>query len=172
MVPPMASTKPADGEAEAGAGPPPVAALAAVELVEDALQLLGRDAGPLVAHLERRRRLASRRPTISIGAAARACTCAALSSRLTSTCSISTKSSESSGRSAGRSSRDAVPGEELAGAAQRGADDVAEVDRLAPGPDGAGLEPRHVEQVVDEAVEPLGLLLRRCASISSRVASS
>ena len=39
----------ADGEAEPGPGDLPVAVARAVELVEDALQVLGRDAGAFVA---------------------------------------------------------------------------------------------------------------------------
>ena len=53
---------------------------------------------------------------------------------------------------------DTVVGENLAGAPQRAADDLAEIVRGGVECERAGLEPRHVEEVGDEAVEPLGLL--------------
>ena len=53
---------------------------------------------------------------------------------------------------------DAVPRQDLAGALQRAADDLAEVVQRGVRHDGAGLELGHVEQVGDEAVEPLGFV--------------
>ena len=53
---------------------------------------------------------------------------------------------------------DLVLREDLAGAPQRAADDLAEVVQRGVGHDRAGFELGHVEQVGDEAVEPLGLV--------------
>ena len=46
----------------------------------------------------------------------------------------------------------------LAGAPQRAADDLVEIVERGVEHEGAGFEPRHVEQIGDEAVEPLGFL--------------
>ena len=46
-------------------------------------------------------------------------------------------------------------GQNLACAAQRGPDDLAEIVRCRIGHNGAGFELGHVEQVGDEAIEPL-----------------
>ena len=83
---------------------------------------------------------------------------AALSSRLNSTCSSSTASTDTIGRSAATSSIHGVLGQDLAGAPQRAADDLAHVVRCRIGDDGAGLELGHVQQVGDEPVQPLGLV--------------
>ena len=83
---------------------------------------------------------------------------AALSSRLNSTCSNSTASSASIGRSGRELHLDLVLRQDLAGAPQRAADDLADVVRRGVGDDRAGFEPGHVEQIGDEAVEPLGLV--------------
>ena len=83
---------------------------------------------------------------------------AALSSRLNSTCSNSTASSSSIGRSAASSSSTRVLRQDLAGAPQRAADDLAEIVQRGVRHDRAGLELGHVEQVGDEAVEPLGFV--------------
>ncbi len=56
---------------------------------------------------------------------------------------------------------DAVALQHLAGTLQRGADDLAEIDHRRFELERAGLEPGHVEQVGDEAIEPLGLVLHR-----------
>ena len=53
---------------------------------------------------------------------------------------------------------DAMLRQDLAGALQRAADDLAEVVQRGVGHDRAGFELGHVEQVGDEAVEPLGLV--------------
>ena len=53
---------------------------------------------------------------------------------------------------------DLVAREDAAGAAQRAADDLAEVVQRDIGRDRAGFELGHVEQVGDEAVEPLGFV--------------
>ena len=56
---------------------------------------------------------------------------------------------------------DAMPREDVAGALQGGADDLGNVHQVQPQLDRAGFEAGHVEQVADEAVEALGLLLKR-----------
>ena len=53
---------------------------------------------------------------------------------------------------------DAMAGKDLARAAQRAADDLAEIVRSRIRHDGAGFELGHVEQVGDEAIEPLGFV--------------
>ena len=53
---------------------------------------------------------------------------------------------------------DFVLGEDLGGALQRAADDLADVVRREVGRDGAGFQLGHVEKVGDEAVEPLGFV--------------
>ena len=50
---------------------------------------------------------------------------------------------------------DFVPGQDAAGAAQRAADDFAEIVQRDVRRDGAGFELGHVQQIGDEAVEPL-----------------
>ena len=51
---------------------------------------------------------------------------------------------------------DVVAGEHPAGALQGAADDLGEIVRGPVRGDGAGLEPGHVEQIGDEAIQPLG----------------
>ena len=58
--------------------------------------------------------------------------------------------------------------QERRGAAQRRRDEVADFDDLALGHDGAGVEPGHVQEVADEAVEPLGLAQRRAEKLVAR----
>ena len=96
---------------------------------------------------------------------------AALSSRLNSTCSNST-AIEPQQRQIGRDiDLDAVAGQHLAGALQRAP--TISPTSISSGfeLDRAGFQPGHVEQVADEAVQPLGLVLDG-ASSSSRAASS
>ena len=103
------------------------------------------------------------------GAVRRACTSIALSRRLTSTCSISTSSIGTSGRSA--RDADVTRGAEprLLGAAparprrppRAGCHSLCELE-------GAGLEPRHVEQVVDQPVQALGLVADRLQQVRAR----
>ena len=90
---------------------------------------------------------------------------AALSRRLNSACSNSTASSPAS---ADRRRAPATPcdGENLAGAPQRAADDLAEIVRRGIRHDGAGFQLGHVEQIGDEAVEPLGLVDDGCQQIA------
>ncbi len=83
---------------------------------------------------------------------------AALSSRLNRTCSNRTASRWSIGRSAASSSSTRWWARILLGAPQRAADDLAEIVQSGVRHDGAGFELGHVEQVGDEAVEPLGLV--------------
>ena len=141
----------ADGQSQAGPGPLAVA-LAPVELVENALQLGCRNARALVRTSSVT--ASSCRPTIAIVEPAGAYF-AALSSRLTNTCSNSTGSSTSIGKSAA-SRLDAVL-VEMRAPLQRGADRLADVDHLPVQLEGAQLQPCHVEQVADEAIEPLAL---------------
>ena len=47
--------------------------------------------------------------------------------------------------------------QDLGGALERAADDVGEIHEVGARRDGARFEPRHVEQIGDETVEPLGL---------------
>ena len=73
---------------------------------------------------------------------------------------------ERQGRQVGRDAVDDHPVlQQRAGATQSGRDQVADVDRLALGHDGAGIEPGHVQKVADEAVEPLGLAQRRAQKL-------
>ena len=48
--------------------------------------------------------------------------------------------------------------EDLAGTAQRAADDLAEIVPRGIRHDRAGFQPGHVEQIGDEAIEPLGFV--------------
>ena len=167
MVPPWASTKP-----RAMARPSPVPArrrspaCGAIELVEHAGRAPRRDARPLVAHddLDRARRRAAPRSRCAPPAGEYF---AALSRRLNSACSASTKSSDRVGRSGATRRRHAVL-QDRRGAAQRGRDEVADIDRLALGHDGAGIEPGHVQKIADEAVEALGLAQRRAQKLVAR----
>ena len=107
---------------------------------------------------------------------------AALSRRLNSTCSKSTASSCSIGRSAGKSTSTRCRARILLARSQRAADDLAEIVERGVGHDRAGFELRHVEQVGDEPVEPfrllddrreqIGLLARRRACRRSRFSVS
>ena len=155
----------ADREAEAGAGAHPVALLRAVELVEDLLDLVGRDALALV---DRSRAPA---PPAAVGrprmrtVVPSGAYFAALSSRLKSTCSKSTGSTSTIGRSSARSTSTWWP------ASTRPARCSA-LPTISPRScggavrrDGAGFEPGHVEQVGDEAVEPLGLVEDRAERV-------
>ena len=58
----------------------------------------------------------------------------------------------------GKLERDFVVRQNLAGAPQRAADDFAEIVRRGIRHDGAGFQLGHVEQIGDEAVEPLGFV--------------
>ena len=113
---------------------------------------------PSSMHLQARpgRRRATRVMVISEPAGAYF---AALSSRLNSTCSNSTVVQSSIGRSGCRSTCDPVRRQDLAGAPQRAADHVGQFDRAGARLQRAGLQPRHVQQVADETVQPLGLFL-------------
>ena len=55
----------------------------------------------------------------------------------------------------------ARPGKYLAARCKRTVDDIADIDPVALRIDRAGLDPRHVEQVGDEARQPVALLLDR-----------
>ena len=94
---------------------------------------------------------------------------AALSSRLNRTCSTSTKSSGSSGRSGAIDLRHDAVLQQRRGAAQRRRRRGRRHRPARAGLDGAGIEPGHVEQVADEAVEPLGLAQRRRQQLVARV---
>ena len=85
--------------------PAPRRAAAAIELVEDALLLAGGRPGPAVGDLDDDLPAALPSAPISIGVPGGVCL-AAFSSRLTNTCSSSTASIGTSGRSGGKSRRD------------------------------------------------------------------
>ena len=154
----MASTKPREI-----ASPSPVPArtwspfCGAIELVEDVLEVLGRDAVAFVQHLQADR-IADRASSGCGWWCRSGAYLAALSSRLNSTCSNSTASSSSIGRSAASSSSTWCRARILLARSQRAADDLAEIVQRGVGHDGAGFELGHVEQVGDEAVEPLGFV--------------
>ena len=92
----------------------------------------------------------------------------ALSSRLISTCSMSRGSSGTSGRSGGRPDVDAALAEALLDAGQRAADDLLEGLPVLAHADAAGLEPGHLEEIVHEAVQAVGLLLDRLGQLAPR----
>ena len=81
----------------------------------------------------------------------------ALSSRLNSTCSNSTGSTLTIGRSGGRSTSTRWYARIFRARRKRGADDVVDIVEREIRLDRAGFDPGHVEQIGDEAVEPLGL---------------
>ncbi len=64
---------------------------------------------------------------------------------------------------------DLVPGEDRRGAFERAADQLGEIDRPQPRRHGARFEPRHVEEIGDKAVEPLGLLADRAGQLLERL---
>ena len=146
-----------DREAKAGAGADMIALLRAIELVEHALELGGRNAVALVDDLRARPDAVSARLRIEIVVSAGEYF-AALSSRLNSTCSNSTASSSQHRQVGGELERDLVMREDLAGAPQRAADDLADIVQRRVRHDRAGFQLGHVEQIGDEAVEPLGLV--------------
>ena len=80
---------------------------------------------------------------------------AALSSRLNSTCSNSTGIELEHRQVGGKLELDRWRARILLRAPQRAADDLAEIVERRVRHHGAGFEPGHVEQVGDEAVEPL-----------------
>src|SRR5258708_28968102 len=45
------------------------------------------------------------------------------------------------------------------GSAKCASDDIADVDQIEMRLDGSGFEPRHVEKICDEAIEPFGFLV-------------
>ena len=92
----------------------------------------------------------------------------ALSSRLNSTCSNSTSSRSSIGRSGSSTHLRPVLRQDLAGAPQRAADRIRQIDRAGAQPQRPGLQPRHVQQVADEAIEPLRLVLDVADQIAPR----
>ena len=157
IVPPMASTKPREI-----ARPRPVPARTrspfsrAIELLEDAVDLVGRE------FRSPRRPLPGKpvlvQPALQPHRRTGGAYLAALSKRLNRTCSNRTASSLSIGRSAARADLDAVLAEDLARPLQGRADDLADVVAVEVRRDSAGFQPRHVEQVGDEAVQPLRLL--------------
>ena len=67
---------------------------------------------------------------------------------------------------------DPVLREDLAGALQGGADDLADVVERSVRRDRAGFEPGHVEQVGDEAVEPLRFVVDRREKVGLGSSSS
>ena len=58
--------------------------------------------------------------------------------------------------------------ENAGGAAERTADDIAQIDEVEPRFDGAGFKPRHIEQIGDETIKPLGLFLDRADQFVAR----
>ena len=114
IVPPHGLDEAArDGEAEPRAGAHLIALLHPVELVEDALQVVRRNAVALVQHLQPHR--CPRRASTGCGSSsAGGAYLAALSSRLNSTCSNSTASTITIGRSGRDLDLHAVPGQDLA----------------------------------------------------------
>ena len=146
-----------DRKPKAGAGADMIALLRAIELVEHAFELRRRDAA-----CPRRRSAARLSPDPARSGSKSWCRrgayLAALSSRLNSTCSNSTASSSSIGRSAAEFQRYLVMRQDLAGAPQRTADDLADIVRARVRHDRAGFELGHVEQIGDEAIEPLGFV--------------
>ena len=65
-----------------------------------------------------------------------------------------------------------MAGQDLAARSQGAADDLGEIDQLELRLDRAGFQPRHVEQVGDEAVQPLGFLLDRAEQLAPASSSS
>ena len=64
---------------------------------------------------------------------------------------------------------DAMLGQHPGAALQRRAGGLADIDHLTVQFDGAGLEPGHVEQVANEAVQPLALLEDRSDELPPRL---
>ena len=83
---------------------------------------------------------------------------AALSKRLNRACSNRTGSISTIGRSLARSTSTLMLRQDFARPPQGTADDLAEIMQRGVRHDGAGFQLGHVEQVCDEAVEPLGLV--------------
>ena len=146
-----------DRKPEPGAGADLVGLLRAIELVEDVLEIGGRNAAALVEHAAGR----PRRARASSGCGwwfpaariSRHCP-----SRLNSTCSNSTASSFEH-RQIGREFQfDLMARQDAAGAAQRAADDLAEIVQRDVRRDRPGFELGHVEQIGDEPVEPFGFV--------------
>ena len=156
-VPCIASTKPrAIGKAEAGAGAHAVALLTRWNLSK----MRSRSPGGMPSPSSRIcnwTKFASRQPWRRMVDPSGAYL-AALSRMLNSACSNSTASTSSIGRSAATSTSTRWRARIFAGAPQRGADDLAEIARRGVEGERARFEPGHVEQIGDEAVEPLGLV--------------
>ena len=146
----------ADREAETGARDLRSPARDAVEHVENRSRASGGMPGPL--SLTRKiNRCPSRAPATAIRPPAGEYLMA-LSRMLTSTCSISTGSTWSSGKSCGMSNVDLDDVKRLRQLLHRPADNLAQIEPFAPRLQRAIAEPGHVEQVLDEAVEPLALV--------------
>ena len=99
----------------------------------------------------------SRRALMSIGVPA-PLYLSAFSRRLTSTCSTSTPSSGTRGRSGGEVLVHHSPGQFLPQPPERRPDDVLEREPLLLDFDGSGIEPGHAEQVVDQPGQAVGFL--------------
>ena len=160
----------ADGKAEAGAGLAPVGAAAAIEFLEDALEVGRLDARALVGDGNAAPSAPSRRAwTLTRPPPPYFC---ALSSRLNSTCSMQVGVAAHERQIARQAGREGLARERLARALDRRAHDFGDVDEIALRPQGAGLDARHVEQIGDEARQPRRFLLDRGEQVARAAPSA
>ena len=145
-----------DGEPEAGAGADLVGLLRAVELVEDVLEIVRRNAASFVEHAQadRVRRCASPECGSSFRRRVFRGIVEEVEQHLLEQHGIEFEHRQIRSEL----ELDLVARQDAAGAAQRAADDLAESCKRDVRRDRAGFELGHVEQIGDEAVEPLRLV--------------
>ena len=147
-----------DRQPETRAGRTAIAARDTIELVEHLLQGVGRNADAMVADRQRDLGRFGTRPSTSV-TELESLYLWALSSRLNRTCSSRAASPRMSGNVSGIAVVDPAHRKGLARTLDGARNDIADIDPVAADVDRAGFEPRHVEQVRDEARQAAGFLL-------------
>ena len=157
IVPPMASTKPrADGKPQAGPRPHLVALLHAEEFLENVRQVGRRNALSFVDDLQRHGGGVPPAADVNgrAGSGVFCCVVEQVEQRLLEQHRINIEH-----RQVGREAHlDAVVGEDLARALKRAPDDFAHIMQSGVRYDRARFEPRHIEQIGDEPIEPVRLV--------------
>ena len=158
MLPCIASTKPRQiARPKPRAGTPPISAAHAVELVEDVLQIGGRNARPLVQHLHDH--MAAVLPRLDGDQRhlpVRTCRIVQqIEQHLLEQHLVQIEHRQIGLQHHLR----AMLRQDLAGAPQRAADHIGQFDRAGAQAQRPRFQPRHVQQVADETIEPLRLVL-------------
>src|SRR5215470_1253576 len=153
-----------DGKAEAGARSYLVTFLHPIELVEDILQLVRRYSAALVEDLQAHRVLVA--PALDANSGAGRRIFCRVVKHVEQELFKQNGIERQHGQVGGQINFDTMLRQDLAGTAERAADDLGEIMQRDVRHDGTRLEPGHVEQIGYEAVEPLGFINDGCQQLS------